>query len=39
VPKAAIDEVWQILQGQPVDAGMVNQLREDCGREDVFPDI
>ncbi|MEZ2250369.1 DUF416 family protein [Microcoleus sp.] len=38
VPRAAIGEVWQILQGKPVDAERINQLREDCGREDVFPD-
>jgi uncharacterized protein YjaG (DUF416 family) len=37
VPRAAIDEVWQILQGKPVDAEKINQLREDCGREDIFP--
>lgn len=38
VPRAAINEVWQILQGKPVDAEKVNQLREDCARKDVFPD-
>ena len=37
VPRAALDEVWQILQGKPVEAERINQLREDCGREDVFP--
>ncbi|WP_293358610.1 DUF416 family protein [Microcoleus sp. CAWBG24] len=38
VPRVALDEVWKILQGKLVDAAKVNQLREDCGREDVFPD-
>jgi uncharacterized protein len=38
VPRVALDEVWQILQGKLVDPVKVNQLREDCGREDVFPD-
>jgi hypothetical protein len=38
VPRNAIDEVWQILQGKPVDIARVNQLRENCGKEDIFPD-
>ncbi|HAJ63145.1 MAG TPA: DUF416 domain-containing protein [Cyanobacteria bacterium UBA8543] len=38
VPRTALDEIWQILQGKPADAARVSQLREDCGREDIFPD-
>lgn len=28
--RAALDEVWQILQGKPADAGKIRQLIEDC---------
>ena len=38
VPRTALDEVWQILQGKPINTSLVHQLKEDCGREDVFPD-
>ena len=38
IPRNALDEVWEILQGKPVDTERINQLREDCGREDIFPD-
>jgi uncharacterized protein YjaG (DUF416 family) len=34
--RAAVDEVWQILQGKPVDRVKINQLMKDC--EDVIPD-
>ena len=37
VPRNALDEVWQILAGKPVDATRIEQLIEDCGREDIFP--
>jgi uncharacterized protein len=38
VPRIALDEVWEILQGKLAYPARVNQLKEDCGREDVFPD-
>jgi uncharacterized protein YjaG (DUF416 family) len=38
VPRKALDEVWQILEGKPADVAKVRQLREDCGRENVCPD-
>lgn len=38
VPRKALDEIWQTLAGKPTDVAKVSQLREDCGREDVFPD-
>jgi uncharacterized protein len=39
VPRAALNEVWQKLQqGEPIGASRVNQLIEECGNEDVFPD-
>lgn len=38
VPRKALDEIWQLLQGKPADVAKVRQLREDCGREDVFPE-
>lgn len=38
VPRAALNEVWEILAGKPVAPSTVLQLREYCSREDVFPD-
>ncbi len=38
VPRAALDAVWKILQGKLIDTERINQLREECGREDIFPD-
>lgn len=35
--RTALDEVWQILQGKPVDAARIRQLRDDC--EDVMPNL
>ena len=34
--RIALDEVWHILQGKPVDAALIQQLIEDC--EDAIPD-
>ncbi|GAA6617116.1 DUF416 family protein [Scytonema sp. NUACC26] len=36
VLRTALDEVWQILQGKPVDAALIRRLIEDCS--DVIPD-
>ncbi|MEH2258927.1 DUF416 family protein [Nostoc sp.] len=36
VLRTALNEVWQILQGKPVDAALIRRLIEDC--EDVIPD-
>ena len=36
VLRTALDEVWQILQGKPVDAAFIRKLIEDC--EGVIPD-
>jgi hypothetical protein len=38
VPRAALNEVWEVLAGKPVAPSTVLQLREYCSREDVFPD-
>lgn len=37
VLRTALDEVWQILQGKPVDATLIRRLIEDCS--DVIPDL
>ncbi len=34
--RASLDEVWQILEGKPVDAEVIHQLVADC--EDAIPD-
>ncbi|MDA0209901.1 MAG: DUF416 family protein [Cyanobacteria bacterium FC1] len=34
--RAALDEVWQILEGKPLDAKVIRQLVADC--EDAIPD-
>lgn len=36
VLRTALNEVWQILQGKPVDAALIRRLIKDC--EDVIPD-
>ncbi len=36
VVRTALDEVWQILQGKPVDAALIRQLIKDC--ENIIPD-
>jgi hypothetical protein len=36
VLRTALNEVWQILQGKPVDAALIRRLIEDC--EGVIPD-
>jgi uncharacterized protein len=36
VLRNALNEVWQILQGKPVDAALIRRLIEDCS--DVIPD-
>ena len=38
VPKNALDEVWQILEGKAVDPAKIEQLIEACGDEHIFPD-
>ncbi|AFZ28095.1 hypothetical protein Cylst_6127 [Cylindrospermum stagnale PCC 7417] len=38
VPKEALDEVWQILAGKPLDPVLISQLRDECGQDDIFPD-
>lgn len=38
VPRKALDEIWQILQGEPAEVTKVHQLRQECGCEGVFPD-
>ena len=37
VPRMALDEVWQVLQGKPVNPDKFNQLREEI--EDICPDL
>jgi uncharacterized protein len=38
IPRKALDEVWEILQGKPVDPVKIDELIEECVREDVAPD-
>jgi uncharacterized protein len=39
IPRAALNEVWQYLeQGSSPDAARIDELIEDCGNEDIFPD-
>ncbi len=38
VPRKALDEIWQILEGKPTDVVEIRQLREDCSRENILPD-
>lgn len=38
VPRKALDEIWQILQGKPADIAKVYQLRQECGCKGFFPD-
>lgn len=38
VPREALDEVWRILAGKPLEPVLVSQLRDECGRDDIFPD-
>jgi hypothetical protein len=35
--RTALDEVWQMLQGKPVEEVIIEQLIEACGSEDIFP--
>jgi uncharacterized protein YjaG (DUF416 family) len=37
IPGVALDQVWKILQGKDVDEAIINQLIEDCGQEDIYP--
>lgn len=37
--RKALDEVWQVLQGKPVDAARIRQLKEAIDSEDVLPDV
>lgn len=39
VPRKALDEVWQILHGKPVNQIKIARLKADCGSEDVCPDL
>ena len=38
VARTALDEVWQILEGKPIDPAKIEQLIEACGDEHIFPD-
>lgn len=33
----ALNEVWQILQGKPVDVATIRQLRDACDSDDIIP--
>ena len=35
--RTALDEVWQILQGKPIDAAIIEQFFYDLSQEDIFP--
>jgi uncharacterized protein YjaG (DUF416 family) len=37
--RIALDEIWQIAGGTPVDAARISQLIEVCESEDVIPDM
>ncbi|MDY6803873.1 MAG: DUF416 family protein [Cyanobacteriota bacterium] len=37
VLREALDEVWAILEGKPMDSSKLSQLMEDCACEDVCP--
>ena len=38
IPRKALNEIWQILQGKIVDRVKLIQLAENCGCENIFPD-
>ena len=38
VPRNALDEAWQILGGKQVNSAQIEQLIEDCGGADIFPE-
>jgi uncharacterized protein len=33
----ALNEIWQILQGKPVDVATIQQLRNACDSDDIIP--
>lgn len=35
--RIALDEIWQILNGAPVDVETINELKQACESEDVMP--
>jgi uncharacterized protein len=35
--RAALDEVWQILEGKPVDIATLKKLRNACDSDDIVP--
>jgi uncharacterized protein len=37
VLRTALDEVWQILQGKPVDVATIQQLKDTCNSDDIVP--
>jgi uncharacterized protein len=39
IPRAALDEIWQhLIEEKTIEPDRVEQLIEDCGNEDIFPD-
>lgn len=35
--RKALDEIWEILQGKPLDRATVNKLRRECSSDEIVP--